>query len=75
MKKMLLLLTILWLTVPCLFAQVEPDAGKWKTWFIASGKDVQLPAPPNVAASKQEIKAVLAEQEKRSSAHLQRILY
>jgi membrane-associated phospholipid phosphatase len=40
-------------------AQVEPEAGNWKTWFITSGKDHRLPAP---SSYKNEISVVLARQ-------------
>lgn len=30
-----------------LMAQVEPSAGKWKTWVIPSGSALRLPAPPD----------------------------
>src|SRR6202051_3138612 len=30
-----------------LMAQVEPGAGKWKTWVIPSGSALRLPAPPD----------------------------
>src|SRR6516165_3587849 len=29
-----------------LSAQVEPNAGQWKTWVISSGSTMRLPAPP-----------------------------
>src|SRR6516164_7896119 len=29
-----------------LSAQVEPNAGQWKTWVIPSGSSLRLPAPP-----------------------------
>ncbi len=29
-----------------LSAQVEPNAGQWKTWVISSGSAIRLPAPP-----------------------------
>ena len=29
-----------------LSAQVEPNAGQWKTWVISSGSAMRLPAPP-----------------------------
>ena len=35
------------LAAPYLFGQVEPNAGKWKTWFISSGREVRLPPPPD----------------------------
>lgn len=40
-------------------AQVEPEAGNWRTWFITSGKDYRLPAPPSY---KNEVPEVLARQ-------------
>src|SRR5438128_9621500 len=36
-------------------AQVEPHAGQWKTWIIASGSALRLPAPPDAAATAAEI--------------------
>jgi membrane-associated phospholipid phosphatase len=74
MKK-LLLLTVLLLAASYPFAQVEPNAGKWKTWFIGSGKDVRLPVPPGLAATKQEIKTILSVQQQNDSGQLGRILY
>ncbi len=28
-------------------AMVEPDAGSWRTWFLAAGSEVRLPPPPD----------------------------
>ena len=28
---------------------IEPNAGKWRTWVISSGKDYRVPPPPDVA--------------------------
>lgn len=53
-------------------AQIEPDAGKWKTWFITSGRDFRLPAPPSY---KNEISQVLSAQQHLDSASRQAILY
>ncbi len=36
-------------TATSLLAQVEPQAGQWKTWVIPSGGVFRLPAPPNAA--------------------------
>lgn len=55
-----------------LHAQLEPDAGNWKTWFIASGKDYRLAPPP---AWKTEIAEVLSRQKALDSAGRQQILY
>ena len=38
-------------------AQVEPNAGQWKTWVIASGSAFRLP-PPNTANTATEIQWV-----------------
>jgi hypothetical protein len=27
-------------------SQVEPNAGKWRTWVISSGRDYRVPSPP-----------------------------
>jgi PAP2 superfamily len=59
-KKLTSLLAII-LLANTLNAQVEPNAGNWKTWFISSGKDFRLPAP---ASTKNEIAEVLAVQQK-----------
>ena len=36
-------------------AQVEPNVGQWETWVLKSGSELRLPAPPNRAATRQEI--------------------
>jgi membrane-associated phospholipid phosphatase len=38
-----------------LSAQVEPNAGRWKTWVIPSGGTQRLAAPPNDATTAAEI--------------------
>lgn len=53
-------------------AQVEPNAGKWKTWFISSGKEYRLPAPPSY---KQEIADVISKQAQLDSEGLQQIYF
>jgi membrane-associated phospholipid phosphatase len=39
-------------------AQVEPGAGKWKTWVIPSGDALRLPAPPDSAITATELQWV-----------------
>lgn len=34
---------------------LEPNAGKWKTWIISSGADYRVPAPPDAAETKAEL--------------------
>ena len=50
------LLTIM-LTLGCSVssAQIEPDAGKWKTWVLTSGDQLRLPPPPDETATRAEI--------------------
>jgi hypothetical protein len=59
MKKYSIIIPVVLMAVQ-LNAQVEPDAGKWKTWFIASGKEYRLPAP---SSYKNEIAQVIARQQ------------
>src|SRR4051812_27581525 len=37
---------------------VEPDAGKWKTWAISSGRDYRVPPPPGSAQTRDELRTV-----------------
>ena len=53
-------------------AQVEPQAGNWKTWFITSGKDYRLPAP---SSYKNEIPEVLARQRNLDTKTNQQIIF
>jgi membrane-associated phospholipid phosphatase len=41
-----------------LSAQVEPNAGQWKTWVITSGSALRLPAPPDANGTAAEIQWV-----------------
>lgn len=61
MKKNLSILVIFLILGVQLNAQVEPNAGSWKTWFISSGKEYRLPAP---ASYKNEVAAVIEKQKK-----------
>src|ERR1700693_923922 len=38
-----------------LSAQMEPNAGRWKTWVIPAGGTLRLAAPPNDATTAAEI--------------------
>jgi membrane-associated phospholipid phosphatase len=42
----------------CLSAQVEPHAGRWKTWVIPSGSALRLPAPPDATDTAIELQWV-----------------
>lgn len=71
MKKSLLLLFVVCITLQAA-AQVEPNAGQWKTWFITSGKIYRLPPPPS---HKEEIAQVLSAQRALDSAGMKKIVY
>lgn len=75
MKRLLSLLLAILFVVPHVFSQTEPGAGKWKTWFLTSGKDVQVPQQPTVAQTKEEVKSILTIQQRINDATLQKILY
>jgi hypothetical protein len=64
------ILSIVLLMVIQLQAQVEPEAGNWKTWFITSGKDYRLPAP---SSYKNEIHEVLERQKNLDAKTKQQI--
>ncbi len=72
MKKIISILLVVLFITSNLLAQSEPDAGKWKTWFITSVKTFRLPAP---ASYKEEIAEVLAIQKNLDSTGRQQIVY
>jgi PAP2 superfamily len=72
MKKILSIFVIVLAIAVHMYAQVEPGAGNWKTWFIASGKTYRLATP---SSYKTEITEVLSRQQALDSASRQQILY
>jgi membrane-associated phospholipid phosphatase len=58
-----------------LSAQVEPNAGQWKTWVIPSGATYRLPAPPDAAGTAQEIQWLKLSAANRTAATLTQIRY
>lgn len=72
MKKKIIFAVAVLLLSARLQAQLEPNAGTWKTWFISSGKAYRLPPP---SSYKEEVAQVLARQQKQDSVGLQQILY
>src|SRR4030095_4759084 len=72
MKKILTTFLTTLIIVIELEAQVEPNAGNWKTWFITSGKDYRLSPPPS---NKNEVSQVLSAQKNLDSAIGQQITY
>jgi membrane-associated phospholipid phosphatase len=72
MKKSLLIYVLMLVITAHVTAQVEPGAGKWKPWFITSGKTYRLPPP---SSNKEEMVQVLSVQRDLDSAGLQKIMY
>jgi membrane-associated phospholipid phosphatase len=72
MKKNLLLPLMLFVVTAQLTAQVEPDAGHWKPWFISS-PDMYRPGPP--PSNKAEMAEVLLAQRDLDSLQLQKIIF
>jgi hypothetical protein len=54
--------------------QIEPTAGGWRTWSIASGSAVSVAAPPDAAATRAEIDA-LKNQLARDGNSLDNVAY
>lgn len=54
-------------------AQIEPNAGKWKTWVLTSGDQLRLPPPPDQDATRAEIAELKALAKQRNATALQRI--
>ena len=56
-------------------APVEPRAGTWKTWVIASATEIRVPAPPDTAATAAELAELQRLAAARDAATLERIRY
>jgi membrane-associated phospholipid phosphatase len=54
--------------------QVEPSAGRWKTWVLTSGSQLRLP-PPDQAATATELRGLRAMAGQRDTAALDRISF
>ena len=54
---------------------VEPRAGTWKTWVIASATEIRVPAPPDAAATAAELAELQRLASARNAATLERIRY
>src|SRR5580704_1121106 len=56
-------------------AQIEPNAGQWKTWVLTSGDQLRLPPPPKREDSKEEIEVLEELAEQRDAAALDLIKF
>ena len=55
--------------------QVEPSAGRWKTWVLTSGSQLRLPPPPDAAATAAELQQLRAMAARRETAVLDQISF
>ena len=55
--------------------QIEPNAGKWKTWLLDDVRQVRPPAPPPRSISEQEIGVLKRLSFQRDAAALDLINY
>ncbi|HEY7182174.1 MAG TPA: vanadium-dependent haloperoxidase [Blastocatellia bacterium] len=51
-------------------SQIEPHAGRWKTWVLSSGAQFRLPPPPHGLAQEVEIKNLISRARRRDAAAL-----
>lgn len=58
-----------------MLAQVEPDAGTWQTWVLASGSQLRLDAPPDEAVTAAEVSQLLEMAAERDESALNLITY
>jgi hypothetical protein len=56
-------------------AQIEPHAGKWKTWVLTSSDQLRLSPPPDEAATRAEIAQLKVIAKQRDAATLERIIW
>jgi hypothetical protein len=56
-------------------AQIEPNAGNWKTWVLTSGDQMRLPPPPDEAETRAEIAQLKVIAKQRDAATLDRIIW
>jgi membrane-associated phospholipid phosphatase len=54
---------------------VEPKAGTWKTWVLASGSELRLPPPPDAAATQAELAELKGMAAQRDAAALESMRY
>src|SRR5215469_13159175 len=53
----------------------QPQAGGWKTWVIASGREFRVPPPPDQATTKKELSDLMQMAAARDRAALDQVAY
>jgi membrane-associated phospholipid phosphatase len=56
-------------------AQVEPEAGGWRTWVLKSGNELRLPPPPGEKETRKEIEELRVLEAQRDDATQQRVSF
>jgi membrane-associated phospholipid phosphatase len=75
MKKFIFCVLSASIMTGTLWAQVEPGAGKWKTWVISSAESYRLPAPPDDEITAEELRFVKDRISQRDQAAVASIHY
>ena len=57
------------------YGSIEPGAGGWRTWVLASGKELRLAPPPDAQATATELQELRTLAGQRDAATLERIRY
>jgi membrane-associated phospholipid phosphatase len=56
-------------------AQIEPNAGKWRTWVISSGRDYRVPPPPSPSETRVELRSMAGLIEHNDANTQQQIVF
>jgi len=56
-------------------APSDRNAGSWRTWVLASGREMRLPPPPDAAATAAELEQLRSQAAPRDAAVQERIRY
>jgi membrane-associated phospholipid phosphatase len=61
--------------LPAASPSIEPGAGAWATWLLASGAELRLPPPPDATGTQPEVAELRELSAHRDDAALDRISY
>ena len=55
--------------------QIEPNAGRWRTWVLTSARQVRVPPPPDQASTAAELRQLRALVSERNPASLDQVAF